>query len=107
MQTAAFGTASGYLRWPSRSARLAFPRITTSGTSSRWAAGHSPRAHDIAATYLAGTVAMALFRFVGHFMLAKAVLLDQPQSRMSGLVFLLRLIPFQYVERFFQSHPHA
>jgi hypothetical protein len=41
-----------------------------------------------------GTVAMALCPFRAHFTLVKAALRDHHQSRMSGLVFLLRLIPF-------------
>ena len=94
MQTAALSTFSGCLRWPSRSERLAFPCVTTRGTSSRWAAGHLPLAHDIAATSSYGTFAMASFRFADHFTLAKAVLPIHPQWLMNGLVFLLRLIHF-------------
>jgi hypothetical protein len=59
LQTAAFGTSSGYLRWASRFARNAFPYIITSGTSSRWAAGYLSLVPDIAAIGSPGTVAMA------------------------------------------------
>ena len=94
MQKAAFGTSSEYSRWPSRSAHFAFPYITTNGTNSPWAAGHLPLAYDIAATCSPGTAAMESFPFRGHFTLAKAALPDHPQSLMSGLVSLLRLIPY-------------
>src|SRR6266550_7301663 len=93
-QTGAFSTSSGYLRWQSRSARFAFPYITMSGTSSRWAAGNLPLAHDIAATNLCGTGTAALSQFADHFTLLKAVLPRHPQLLMRSLVFLLRLSRF-------------
>ena len=85
MQIGAFNTLSDYLRWRSRSERVVFPCITTSGTNSRLAAGHLPLGHDIAATNSSGTVAIASSRFAGHFTLAKAVLPNHPQSLMRSL----------------------
>ena len=94
MQIGALNTSNACLRWPSHSARFAFPYITMSGTGSRWAAGNLPLAQDIAATSSYGTVAMESSRFAGHFTLAKAVLPVPPQWLMSRLVFLLHLIRF-------------
>jgi len=94
MQTAAFGTSSGCSLWRSRSARFASPCTITSGTTWPWGAGLSPRARGIAAICSPGTVAMASCPFRAHFTLVKAALRDHHQSRMSGLVFLLRLIRF-------------
>src|SRR5437870_13172379 len=94
MHRTVFGTLSGYWRWLSRSARLAFRCMDTSGTNLRWGAGHSPLAHVTAATCSLGTVAVASSRFADHFTLASAVLRNHPQLPMSSLVFLLRLILF-------------
>ena len=105
MQTGVFSTSSGYLRWRSPSERFTLPYITMSGTSSQWAAGNLQLAHDIVATSSCGTGARASSRFTDHFTLAKVVLLHHPQSLTRSLVFRLRLEPFQYVERFFQSRP--
>ena len=94
MQTGVFSTSSGYLRWRSRSERFALPYITTSGTSSQWAAGNLQLAHDIAATSSCRTGARASSRFAGHFTPAKAVLPVHRPSRTSSLVSLLRSILF-------------
>src|SRR5439155_26011500 len=62
------------------------------GTSSRWAAGHLPPAHGIAAICSAGTAATASYPFKDHFTLAKAALRVHHQLRMSSLVSRLLLI---------------
>src|SRR5258707_93447 len=94
MQIGALNTSNACLGWPSRSVRFAFPYITMSGTSSRWAAGNLPLAHDIGATNLFGTGTRASCRFADHFTQLKAVLPRHPQSLMRSLVFLLRLNRF-------------
>jgi hypothetical protein len=94
MQIVALSTSSGYLRWPSPSARFVFPCITTSGTNLPLAVGHLPLAHVTAATNSFGMAAMALSLFVDHFTLRRAALRNHPQSPMSNLVFLLQSILF-------------
>jgi hypothetical protein len=94
MQIAALSTSSGYLRWLSRCVRFTFPFIITSGTNSRWAAGHLPLAHVTTATNSFGMVAMASSRSVDHFTLGRAVLRNHRQSPMSSLMFLLQSILF-------------